>query len=150
MSLRPSGCGSRSDAVPPHVEKRRRPSRPSSFIMGPVRSSLVGKQGGRDVAVGKVRKLKKSRRVEEWGEVGGTVRSVPRRYRVSEESNKDTHIQTHTHTHTVAQTAVAEAVQYAALLFASFNQQLPSSLTHSLFLSASVYESSSLQVLNNE
>lgn len=42
MSLRPSGCGGRSDAVPPHVENRRRFSRPSSFIMGPARSSLTG------------------------------------------------------------------------------------------------------------
>ncbi len=57
MSLRPSGCGGRSDAVPPHVEKRRRLSRPSSFIMGPVGApsgcGRKGRWGG-----GVVRKLK--------------------------------------------------------------------------------------------
>lgn len=42
MSLRPSGCGGRTDAVPPHVEKRRRLSRPSSFIMGPVEAPSAG------------------------------------------------------------------------------------------------------------
>lgn len=57
MSLRPSGCGGRRDAVPPHVEKRRRLSRPSSFIMGPTGApSIGGRVGG-----GVVRKVKGSR-----------------------------------------------------------------------------------------
>ena len=38
MSLRPSGCGGRGELVVPHVEKRRRHSAPSSFIMGPARA----------------------------------------------------------------------------------------------------------------
>lgn len=46
MSLRPSGCGGRTDAVPPQVEKRRRLSRPSSFIMGPVEAPSVGEREG--------------------------------------------------------------------------------------------------------
>lgn len=59
MSLRPSGCGGRRDAVPPHVEKRRRLSRPSSFIMGPAGApSVGGRVGG---VGGVVRKLKRRR-----------------------------------------------------------------------------------------
>ncbi|KAJ0015319.1 hypothetical protein NQD34_008939 [Periophthalmus magnuspinnatus] len=38
MSLRPSGCGGLSATVPPHVEKRRLPKIPSSFIIGTVRN----------------------------------------------------------------------------------------------------------------
>lgn len=65
MSLRPSGCGGRSDAVPPHVEKRRRLSRPSSFIIGPAGAhSACGRKGGRGRGV--LRKLK-GRRSREVG-----------------------------------------------------------------------------------
>lgn len=47
MSLRPSGCGGRSDAVPPHVENRRRFSGPSSIIGPAGASSVQGGSGGR-------------------------------------------------------------------------------------------------------
>lgn len=54
MSLRPSGCGGRTDAVPPHVEKRRRHSRPSSLIIaGPLGAPSVGEEERRWGAAGK-------------------------------------------------------------------------------------------------
>lgn len=60
MSLRPSGCGGRSDEVPPHVEKRRRLRRPSSFIIGTAGAPPAGERKGRRGG-GVVRKLKGGR-----------------------------------------------------------------------------------------
>lgn len=66
MSLRPSGCGGRSDAVPPHVEKRRRLSRPSSFIMRPAGAPPTG---GKEWGVGKENLKVEGRRVSGYNPI---------------------------------------------------------------------------------
>lgn len=83
MSFRPSGCGGRSDAEPPHVEKRRRLSRPSSFIMGPAGApSVCGRERWGIV------KDTQGQKVEGGRE---TVRSVPRSQRAKQIKQPNTH-----------------------------------------------------------
>lgn len=82
MSFRPSGCGGRNDAAPPHVEKRRRPRTPSSFIMGTARQrSLGGREGGETRGGGGVEDLR--------GSGSGPIRPTRRVSRANSPANTD-------------------------------------------------------------
>lgn len=113
ISLRPSGCGGRRDAVPPHVEKRRRLRRPSSFIMGTAGAPLVcGRKEGEGLGSPQ----------ETHSRVEGR-RSVPRSERAGRIDWRK-----RAQTNRAPQTASNEAV--CSSLYTSFNRLLPSSLTH--------------------
>lgn len=126
MSLRPSGCGGRSDAVPPHVEKRRRLRTPSSFIMGtagaPSACGRKGRRGG-----GLVRKLK-----------GRRTRGVGKKSDLSHAASEPSAINqpTRTHTHTQSSSDTRHWTSAVCCSPLRFLQPTAPFLPHTLSLSA--------------